>query len=130
MENLKLSIVTPYGRIFDDEVQSVVLPGSEGEFGVYAGHCDLLASLKAGVIELVKKDGDSEMVAINWGYAEVDSKKVQVIADGAVAISGGSQDKIASAIESARQLLEDASNDKVAISSVVSRIESGAKSKL
>ncbi|RDU56196.1 F0F1 ATP synthase subunit epsilon [Helicobacter sp. MIT 00-7814] len=130
MENLKLSIVTPYGKIFDDEVQSVVLPGSEGEFGVYAGHCDLLASLKAGVIELIKKDGDSEMVAINSGYAEVDAKKVQVIAEGAVSISGGSQDKIALAIDSARQLLEDASNDKVAISSVVSRIESGAKSKL
>lgn len=130
MENLKLNIVTPYGMIFSDEIQSVVLPGSEGEFGVYAGHCDLLASLKAGVVELTKADGDIEMVAINWGYAQVDSKKVQVIADGAVPISGGSQDKIASAIESARQLLEEASDDRVAISSVVSRIESGAKSKL
>ena len=35
METLMLSIVTPYGKIYDGAVESVVMPGSEGEFGVY-----------------------------------------------------------------------------------------------
>ncbi|WP_394955129.1 ATP synthase F1 subunit epsilon [uncultured Helicobacter sp.] len=130
METLMLSIVTPYGKIYDGSVQSVVMPGSEGEFGVYPGHCNLLSSLKTGVIEIFMPNGDSELVAINWGYAEVSPYKVDVIADGAVSINGSTEDQVAAAIDDARKLLEEASNDRVAISSVVSRIETAARTKL
>lgn len=130
MENLKLSIVTPYGKIFDDEIQNVILPGSEGEFGVYAQHCNLLSSLKAGIIEFVRNDNSVELVAINWGYVQVSQNKVDVIADGAVSIGGNTQDQVAMAIDNAKKLLEEASNDRIAISSVVSRIESNARSKI
>ena len=129
METLMLSIVTPYGKIYDGAVESVVMPGSEGEFGVYPGHCNLLSSLKTGVIEICKSSGDLELVAINWGYAEVSPHKVDVIADGAVSINGSDEDQVAMAIENARKLLEEASNDHVAISSVVSRIEAAARIK-
>ncbi|MBR2111823.1 MULTISPECIES: ATP synthase F1 subunit epsilon [Helicobacter] len=129
METLMLSIVTPYGKIYDGAVESVVMPGSEGEFGVYPGHCNLLSSLKTGVIEICKSSGDLELVAINWGYAEVSPHKVDVIADGAVSINGSDEDQVATAIENARKLLEEASNDHVAISSVVSRIEAAARIK-
>lgn len=129
METLMLSIVTPYGKIYDGTVESVVMPGSEGEFGVYPGHCNLLSSLKTGVIEICKSSGDLELVAINWGYAEVSPHKVDVIADGAVSINGSDEDQVATAIENARKLLEEASNDHVAISSVVSRIEAAARIK-
>lgn len=129
METLMLSIVTPYGKIYDGAVESVIMPGSEGEFGVYPGHCNLLSSLKTGVIEICKSSGDLELVAINWGYAEVSPHKVDVIADGAVSINGSDEDQVATAIENARKLLEEASNDHVAISSVVSRIEAAARIK-
>ena len=129
METLMLSIVTPYGKIYDGAVESVVMPGSEGEFGVYPGHCNLLSSLKTGVIEICKSSGDLELVAINWGYAEVSPHIVDVIADGAVSINGSDEDQVATAIENARKLLEEASNDHVAISSVVSRIEAAARIK-
>ena len=129
METLMLSIVTPYGKIYDGAVESVVMPGSEGEFGVYPGHCNLLSSLKTGVIEICKSSGDLELVAIKWGYAEVSPHKVDVIADGAVSINGSDEDQVATAIENARKLLEEASNDHVAISSVVSRIEAAARIK-
>lgn len=129
METLMLSIVTPYGKIYDGSVESVVMPGSEGEFGVYPGHCSLLSSLKTGVIEICKPNGDSELIAINWGYAEVSPHKVDIIADGAVSINGSDEDQVATAIDNARKLLEEASDDRVAISSVVSRIETAARTK-
>ena len=126
---INFEIVTPLGVIYQGEVKSVTLPGSEGEFGVYPGHCNLLSSLKTGVIEICKSSGDLELVAINWGYAEVSPHKVDVIADGAVSINGSDEDQVATAIENARKLLEEASNDHVAISSVVSRIEAAARIK-
>ena len=128
METLKLDIVTPEGKIFSNDVKSVTLPGSEGEFGVLPGHIGIVTTLNSGVIEIEKKDGKREIVAINWGYAKVDETSVDVLAEGAVDINGDSESDIAQAIANAKKLLEDSTDNKVAVSMVVSRIENSAKS--
>ena len=128
METWKLDIVTPEGKIFSNDVKSVTLPGSEGEFGVLPGHIGIVTTLNSGVIEIEKKDGKREIVAINWGYAKVDETSVDVLAEGAVDINGDSESEIAQAIANAKKLLEDSTDNKVAVSMVVSRIENSAKS--
>lgn len=125
MNTLKVSITTPYGMIFDGEADYVALPGAEGEFGVISGHSSMLALLKTGIIEL-NHDADRNLVAINWGYAKVESDRVDILIDGAVLINNKTS-KMSQAIEDAKRLLEEASNDKVAFSSVVSKIDSIAK---
>ena len=128
MKKLAVSIVTPYGEIFSGDVDSITMPGVDGEFGVLYGHSNLLSLLKAGVIEIFQ--GQSrELVAIDWGYAEVTSSKVDIIANGAVAIGGQNETGVSEAIANAKELLEGASNDKVAIYSVVLEIEHVAKSR-
>ncbi len=129
MEKILTSIVTPYGEIFSDEIDSVTLPGAEGEFGVFYGHENLLSLLKAGVIEITN-NGLRDLVAIDWGYAEITPSKVDIIANGAVAINNRNEGNISDAIKEAKKLLEDASSDKIAISSVVSRIEQTMKGRL
>lgn len=128
METLKLDIVTPEGKIFSNNVKSVTLPGSEGEFGVLPGHVGIVTTLDNGVIEIEKQDGKKEIVAINWGYAKVDERSVDILAEGAVDINGDSESEIAQAIANAKKLLEDSTDNKVAASMVVSRIENIAKS--
>lgn len=123
--SLKVDIITPYGRIFNDSVDALSLPGVDGEFGVLEGHSELLAMLKAGVIEITRKN-QRELIAINWGYAKVQSEQVAVLVDGAVLISGN-QSQIAQAIESSKKLLEEATSDRIAISNVVARIENATK---
>lgn len=130
METLKLDIVTPEGKIFSNAVKSVTLPGSEGEFGVLPGHVGVVTTLSAGVIEIEKTDGKKELVAINWGYVKVDEQSVDVLAEGAVDINGDSEGEIAQAIANAKKLLEDSTNNNLAVSMVVSRIENTAKSAL
>ncbi|MDD6055600.1 MAG: ATP synthase F1 subunit epsilon [Helicobacter sp.] len=130
METLKLDIVTPEGKIFSNAVKGVTLPGSEGEFGVLPGHVGVVTTLNAGVIEIDKVDGKKELVAINWGYVKVDEQSVDVLAEGAVDIAGDSESEIAQAIASAKRLLEESTNNNVAVSMVVSRIETVAKNSL
>ncbi|MBX7490070.1 ATP synthase F1 subunit epsilon [Helicobacter turcicus] len=130
METLKLDIVTPEGKIFSNSVKSVTLPGSEGEFGVLPGHVGVITTLNAGVIEIEKIDGKKELVAINWGHVKVDEMSVDVLAEGAVDINGDSESEIARAIADAKQLLEESTDNNVAVSMVVSRIENAAKSAL
>ncbi len=121
MEEIKVAIVTPEGLLFDGEVLNLTLPGAEGEFGVYPHHCSLLSLLKSGVIELVSQNHQKEYVAIDWGYAKVDQNKVDILVNGAVAIT---QDgKMMEAIQKAKKLIEEASSDHLLISGALSKLE-------
>lgn len=82
MEKLSLVIVTPYGQVLSDEVDEVTAPGSEGEFGVLPGHMPFFTTLKIGILAY-KKDGQTNYVFINSGYAEVTHDKVIITADSA-----------------------------------------------
>jgi F-type H+-transporting ATPase subunit epsilon len=80
MDKLILEIVTPDRRLVREEVDEVVCPGVEGEFGVLPGHSPLLTALKIG--ELSYRVGDvRKYIAITWGYAEVDHDRVEILAD-------------------------------------------------
>lgn len=126
-DTIKLEIVTPQGQIFKNDVKSVTLPGIEGEFGVLPGHVGLVTVLSAGAIEIERKDGKRELVAINWGHAKVDETSVDVLADGAVDISGDNESDIAKALEGAKKLLKEATDNDAAAAFVISRLEVAAK---
>ncbi|MCE3037850.1 ATP synthase F1 subunit epsilon [Helicobacter anatolicus] len=124
---LMVNVIAPYGKIFSDTVESITLPGSEGEFGVLDGHSDLLSCLKVGVIEINRKSQRS-LIAINWGYAKIQAHQVDVLVDSAVLV-GDTTGDIAEAITKAHKLLEGASNDRLIFSSVVSKLDSAVKGK-
>ena len=124
MEEIRVSIVTPEGLIFDEEVKSATLPGEAGEFGVQYAHSDLMSLLKSGVIEIVKKNNEKEYVAIDWGDAKGDGKSVDILANGAVALGEGS---IAESLQKAKELLKSASSDEAMLSSALYKIDSIAR---
>jgi F-type H+-transporting ATPase subunit epsilon len=76
--SLELTIVTPEGQAFHGEVESVVLPGAEGDFGVLAGHEPFLSSLRTGGLELTAA-GKKRLAAVSRGYAEIHGNKVSVM---------------------------------------------------
>jgi F-type H+-transporting ATPase subunit epsilon len=79
---LKLEIVTPYGLILSEDVDEVTCTGSEGDFGVLPGHVPFFTTLKVGMI-IYKKGNTTKYVFVNWGYAEVSSERVMILADSA-----------------------------------------------
>jgi len=129
MNTLKLEIVTPEGQIFSNDIKSVTLPGSEGEFGVLPHHASLVTLLNAGIIDIELKDGNHDVVAINWGHVKVDENSVTVLADGAVSISGGSESEIAKSLEAAKDLLKSIGDSDVAIAIAMSRVETITKTR-
>ncbi len=123
MDTIKLEIVTPKGPIFNGNVKSVTLPGSEGEFGVLAGHASTLALLKTGVIDIEKSDSKHDLVAITSGYAEVDESKVMILADDAVYVGGEGESEIAESIKKIESLLKEIKSDPIVVESVISDIK-------
>ncbi len=75
-----LSIVTPEGEIFHEEVLSLMAPGSDGYFGVMAHHAPMLAALGRGVMK-VRGQGETSWFAVEGGIVEVSPTGVVVLAD-------------------------------------------------
>ncbi len=75
-----LEVVTPEKLLLSQQVDQVIAPGSEGEFGVLPGHCHFLTTLRIG--ELHYRVGDlTNHMAILWGYAEITPTKMTIMAE-------------------------------------------------
>lgn len=75
-----LEVVTPEKLLLSTQVDEVIAPGSEGDFGVLPGHCHFLSGLRIG--ELRYRIGDvTNHMAVLWGYAEVTPTKVTIMAE-------------------------------------------------
>ena len=125
MDTIRLSIVTPNGEIFNDDVKTVTLPGKEGEFGVLPEHSSLVSSLTVGVI-VIEKANSTEAVAINGGHVKVDERSVDVLADGAIALTSGKDSEIAKNIEAAMELVKSVKDSNISVASVEAKINSFA----
>jgi F-type H+-transporting ATPase subunit epsilon len=79
---IKVEIVTQERTVFEGEVDSVNLPGSEGRLGILPNHSPLLTTLAYGEV-IVKQGGQEDYYAVGGGFAEVQPEKVIVLADSA-----------------------------------------------
>ena len=102
---LLLEIVTPERLAYQDEVDSVQLPGSEGELGVLPNHAPLVSTLGAGELRL-RKGGTEETFAIVGGFLQVLPDKVVVMAETADIASEIDLEKAAEARRDAERALE------------------------
>lgn len=80
---LHLEIVTPEQKIYSDDVDSVVVPGVEGELGVLPQHVPLMTQLLPGELR-VFKGGEELCLAVGEGFVEIGADKVAVLTDMAV----------------------------------------------
>lgn len=78
---MKLEIITPDKKLFEGEVKSAVFPGSEGSFGVLDNHAPMIATLKAGKVELTTDANARQEFTVNGGVVEVLKNKVIVLAE-------------------------------------------------
>ena len=102
---LHLEIVTPAKLAYEDEVDSVLLPGSEGELGVLPNHAPLVSTLGAGELRL-RKGGQEESFAIVGGFLQVLPDKVVVMAETADMASEIDLEKAQDARRKAEEALE------------------------
>ncbi len=80
---LKLEIVTPEARIYSDDVDTVVLPGYEGEMGVLPAHANLVTTLLPGELRITKNGKTIEM-AVGEGLVEVTGSVTRILTDVAI----------------------------------------------
>ena len=86
MADLHFELVTPEKLLRSEEVHMVVVPGTEGDFGVMAGHAPYMSTLRDGELAIYRSAGaEPERVQVRGGFAEVNEQGLTVLAEGAEA---------------------------------------------
>ena len=82
MADLHFELVTPERLVRSDDVYMVVVPGTEGDFGVLAGHAPVMSTIRNGELAVYRSQGaDPERIGIEGGFAEVNEKGLTVLAE-------------------------------------------------
>jgi F-type H+-transporting ATPase subunit epsilon len=84
MADLRFELVTPEKQVMSADVYMVVVPGSEGEFGVMAGHAPFMTTLRDGPLQVYRSNGAApELINVTGGFAEVSTAGLTVLAESA-----------------------------------------------
>jgi F-type H+-transporting ATPase subunit epsilon len=118
-DRLTFELVSPERLLLAAQVDMVVVPGSEGEFGVLAGHAPLVSTLRPGVIA-VHDEKSIRRIFVRGGFAEVTSSGLTVLAEEAIDLA-----TLDSADLNAR--LKDAEEDVADAASETARVRAQAQ---
>jgi F-type H+-transporting ATPase subunit epsilon len=110
-DKIHFDLVSPEQMLLSEDVMMVTLPGTEGYFGVLAGHAPVISTLRPGVIDV--KDGESGdmRIFVRGGFAEVDATKVVVLAEEAIPLADLDVEALESRIRDTEEDLTAAKTD-------------------
>jgi F-type H+-transporting ATPase subunit epsilon len=104
-------LVTPERLLLSEPAEQVVVPGSEGDFAVLAGHAPVISTLRPGVIEITLPQG-RQRIFVKKGVAEADPERLTVLAQTAVAIDELDAGWLAAELKAAETELAEAKDDQ------------------
>ncbi|MGO1119839.1 F0F1 ATP synthase subunit epsilon [Rhodovibrionaceae bacterium A322] len=110
---VEFELVSPESLLRSQPVAMVVVPGSEGDFGVLPRHAALISSVRPGVISVYEKDRHevSDKIFVAGGFAEVTPQRCTVLAQVAVPLSEIDKAATQQEVSNAREDLADAKDD-------------------
>lgn len=110
---LSFELVSPERLLLSREAQSVVVPGTDGDFGVYAGHAPLISTMRPGVIEVTGAEGETpERYFVRGGFAEVTGAGLTILAEESVPLAELDSGQLAQHIKNAEEDVTDAADDE------------------
>jgi F-type H+-transporting ATPase subunit epsilon len=105
-----LEIVTPERKVYEQEVNMVIVRGVEGELGILPNHIPLVTPLKIAPLE-AKKSGGNDTIAVSGGFMEVRKNKVVILAESAELPGEIDVDRAKAAKERAQKRLQARRDD-------------------
>ncbi|WP_203291197.1 F0F1 ATP synthase subunit epsilon [Maricaulis parjimensis] len=110
-DKLHFDLVSPERRLFAGDVDQVVVPGEEGDFGVLPNHAPFMSVIRPGAIAVLN-DGSTERTFIHGGFAEVTPAGLTILAEEAIAVADIDADKLAQDLSDAREDVATAKDEE------------------
>ncbi|MBV8165379.1 MAG: F0F1 ATP synthase subunit epsilon [Alphaproteobacteria bacterium] len=111
MAKVAFRLVMPEREILAAEADMVVVPGSEGDFGVLHGHAPLISTVRPGVLEVIQNNKVDKRFIVVGGFAEVTPERCTVLADEATPFEEVTAEQLAERERQAERDVTDAGND-------------------
>lgn len=109
---LKFELVSPEKLLMSADVEQVVVPGSEGDFGVLANHAPVLSTMRPGVVDITEAGGGKQRIFVRGGFAEVNPQGLTVLAEQAINMDDLDAAAIAQEVTNAEEDVADAKTDE------------------
>jgi F-type H+-transporting ATPase subunit epsilon len=103
---LVLEIVTPKAKVYEETIDTVVLPTTSGEISVLPGHIPLVTELEPGELG-VTTGTQTEMLVVGRGLARVEGDRVSVLAESAISADEIDENAVEEALRRAQDALKD-----------------------
>ena len=113
-DTVEFELVSPERLLLSIPVEMVVVPGSEGDFGVLPGHAPMISTVRPGVISIWRDGAVDRRVFVAGGVAEVQPERCTVLAEDAVPLDDVDQAEADRRIAAARESLERATDEGAA----------------
>jgi F-type H+-transporting ATPase subunit epsilon len=107
MATFHFELTSPERLVFSGDVEHIVVPGTEGEFGVLADHAPYIAMLRPGILTII--GANERRFVVRGGFAEVTPKGLTVLADFAAPVEEVDRDMLAAQIKDLEEDVADAS---------------------
>ena len=105
-EKLNFALVSPERELFHGDVDQVVVPGSEGEFGVLPNHAPVMSVIKPGALRVID-DGSERRIFVNGGFADVTPDGLTVLAEEAIDLADIDRAEVEQQLKNAQDDLRD-----------------------
>jgi len=110
-DQVQFELVAPERLLISDEIEMVVVPGTEGDFGVLPGHAPFISTVRPGVISVYENGAVGRRVFVSGGFSEVTSERCTVLADEAISLDDVDRAAAESRLRAAEQADNDAEDD-------------------
>ena len=110
-ESFKFELVSPERLLVSEQVESVVIPGSEGEMTVMANHAPLMTTVKPGLVTVKTAAGKEERYVVFGGFADIVPSGCTLLAESATAVKDIDRAALLRRIQNAREDVADAKDD-------------------
>jgi F-type H+-transporting ATPase subunit epsilon len=111
-EAFQFELVSPERLLVSEQVESVVIPGAEGEMTVMAHHAPVMTTIKPGVVTVKTVGGKEERYVVFGGFADIVPAGCTLLAESAVAVGDIDRADLARRIQDAKEDAADAKDDQ------------------
>ena len=110
-DKIAFELVSPDRLLISEDVDMIVVPGTEGDFGVLLGHQPMISTVRPGILEVQNSGGEDRRIFVNGGFAEITGNRCAVMTEEAVPVEDLKRGDLEKRIEDAEEDAQEARSD-------------------
>ena len=118
---VQFELVSPEKLLLSKDVEMVVVPGAEGDFGVLPGHAPMISTVRPGVIHVFEGGSVKSRIFVAGGFAEVTAARCTVLAEEAVPLDEIDRTDVEKDLQDASEDIRDADGDEAKLARAEAR---------